>query len=144
MLRFLGGEVVGGEQDAFLQEWIVAFFGVCVKGQLAVYHEQRYGELLFDDLLPLMQQRRRHDDEDVLLAFVPHLRDDQHGLVGFAERAFITEDRALQVWGPQGKQRRRDLVRVDFNNGGGEHRQELALAEGVAGQLPHFIECVEW
>jgi len=43
------------------------------------------------------KQRRRLDQQNVVLPFVPKLGDSQQRLVGFAERTFVTKNDAFQV-----------------------------------------------
>ena len=76
-------------------------------------------------VLPLADQRLRHDQQDALRPFGPALRDDQAGLDGLAEPDLVREDAAAFAQAPEREDHGVDLVRVRVD-------PRLPLRGGVA------------
>ena len=78
LVRFLGGEIVGGQNIAVLTEGV---FSPCrrlfVKCRCRIYNMVGHGEAVFQNVTPLGKQRRRHDQKNIILSLIPKLGDSQ-------------------------------------------------------------------
>ncbi len=85
-----------------------------------------------NDLVPLVEQWRRHNEQQPLFALVPKLGDDQQSFIGLAQGTFITQNNAFQIRRTQGEPRGSYLVGVDFDIRRRKNSRQPVLTKGVA------------
>ena len=96
------GVLAPGNEDARRRDIHVAI------GGFQRLHAEQFAQFV----LPLAEQRPRHDDEHSALAFGQQLRDDQPRLNGLAEAHFVRKDAAAFGDAPQRERYGFDLMRV--------------------------------
>ena len=92
--------------------------------RLCVEHPRREVELRLQLLLPLLAERRGHDDQDPALAFGPSLGDHEPGLDRLSEADFVGQDRAFRERRADGEERRVNLMRVEIDTRPGDRPGE--------------------